>query len=158
MTNTPGDEPTRPEQQPKPSADQPGYWEQQAQNQPPAPPQGQPPYQGQGPYQQGPPPGYQGHAPVQYAPDHPRAVTSLVLGILGIVLCGVLAPFAWVIGSKTLNEIDASNGMVGGRGAAQAGYILGIVGTVLLVIYAIAAVFYVIFMISLVGGGVTSRY
>lgn len=157
MTNTPGDEPTRPEQQPGPSGDQPGYWQQPAQSQPPpTPPQGAPPHQGQ-PYQQA-PPGYPGHVPVQYAPDHPRAVTSLVLGILGIVLCGVLAPFAWAIGSKTLNEIDASSGRVGGRGAAQAGYILGIVGTVLLVIYAIAAVFYVIFMISLVGGGVTSRY
>ncbi|HLN77151.1 MAG TPA: DUF4190 domain-containing protein [Nocardioidaceae bacterium] len=156
MTNTPGDEPTRPEQQPRPSGDQPGSWQQQAQSQPRTPPQGTPPSQGQ-PYPQA-PSGYPGHVPVQYAPDHPRAVTSLVLGILGIVLCGVLAPFAWSIGSKTLKEIDASNGMVGGRGAAQAGYILGIVGTVLLVIYAIAAVFYVIFMISLVGGGVTSRY
>lgn len=158
MTNTPGDEPTRPEQQQSPGGERPGYWEQQPQNQPPTAPQGPPPYQGQPPYQQS--PGYP-QSPqqpaVQYAPDHPRAVTSLVLGILGIVLCGVLAPFAWVIGSRTLNEIDASNGRVGGRGAAQAGYILGIVGTVLLVIYAIAAVFYVIFMISLVSGGVTTR-
>ena len=158
MTNTPGDEPTRPEQQQSPGGEQPGYWEQQPQNQPPTAPQGPPPYQGQPSYegQPGYPQSPQQPA-VQYAPDHPRAVTSLVLGILGIVLCGVLAPFAWVIGSRTLNEIDASNGRVGGRGAAQAGYILGIVGTVLLVIYAIAAVFYVIFMISLVSGGVTTR-
>lgn len=143
MTNTPGDEPTRPEPE-GPGGDQPGYWEQQARQQQP-------------PYAQAPYPGFGAQPPVQYAPDHPRAITSLVLGILGVVLCSVLAPFAWSIGSKTLNEIDASNGMLGGRGAAQAGYILGIVGTVLLGIYAIIAVVYVVFMVSLVGGGITSR-
>jgi uncharacterized membrane protein YjgN (DUF898 family) len=69
---------------------------------------------------------------MQYPPDHPRATTSLVLGILGIVACQVLAPFAWVIGRKTVAEIDAARGMVGGRGAAQAGYVMGVVGTALL--------------------------
>jgi uncharacterized membrane protein YjgN (DUF898 family) len=65
-------------------------------------------------------------------PDHPKATTSLVLGILGVVLCQVLSPFAWVTGKRTLAEIDASQGRLGGRGQAQTGYVLGIVGTVLL--------------------------
>jgi predicted benzoate:H+ symporter BenE len=69
---------------------------------------------------------------MQYPPDHPRATTSLVLGILGIVACQVLAPFAWVIGKRTVAEIDAARGMVGGRSAAQAGYVMGVVGTALL--------------------------
>jgi hypothetical protein len=55
-----------------------------------------------------------------------------VLGILGILLCQVLAPFAWVIGRRTVEEIDASGGRLGGRGAAQAGYVLGVIGTVIL--------------------------
>jgi hypothetical protein len=55
-----------------------------------------------------------------------------VLGILGLVLCQVLSPFAWVIGGRAVREIDASRGTVGGRGSANAGRILGIVGTVLL--------------------------
>jgi TRAP-type C4-dicarboxylate transport system permease small subunit len=73
--------------------------------------------------------GYQQQPPQQ---DHPRATMSMILGILGLVICGVIAPFAWNIGKKTMNEIDASGGQLGGRGMAQAGYIMGIIGTVFL--------------------------
>lgn len=124
MTNTPGDGQTPQDpssDQPGQDAqgyDQPGYWAQQQQQ------YGQPAY--------GQPPGYPAQAPQQYAPDHPRATAALVLGILGLVLCGLLAPFAWSIGKKTLTEIDASNGTLGGRGAANAGYILGIIGSIML--------------------------
>ena len=136
MTHTPGEgqppeDPDRPSGPSGPSGpsdqEQPGYWEQQAQQ----PPYGEPGYGPPGygpPYGQ--PPGYQ--PPMQYAPDHPRATTVLVLGILGIVVCGVIAPFAWAMGKQTLREIDASNGMLGGRGATNVGYILGIIGTILL--------------------------
>ena len=86
------------------------------------PPGDQPPYGYQQPY------GY----PVQQ--DHPKATTSMILGIVGIVCCSFAAPFAWMTGKKTVNEIDASGGRLGGRGQAQAGYILGIVGTVLLIL------------------------
>ena len=157
MTNRPGDEPTPPEQPHEPQQGpeqptQPGYWEQQAQQQPPY----KQPYPPQGyPAQGYPPPGYP-QAPIQYAPDHPRATTSLVLGILGVVLCQVIAPFAWAMGKKTLDEIDASQGRVGGRGAAQAGYILGIVGTVLLALSLVFILIYVVFMIAVVGGGVAT--
>ena len=75
--------------------------------------------------------GYQQQPPHQ---DHPRATMSMILGILGIVICSVIAPFAWNMGKKTMNEIDASGGQLGGRGMAQAGYIMGIIGTVLLII------------------------
>ena len=39
-----------------------------------------------------------------------------------------------------MNRIDASQGQLGGRGMAQAGMILGIIGTVLLVLAIVAAV------------------
>jgi hypothetical protein len=67
-------------------------------------------------------------------PNHPRAATSLVLGALGVMVCAVLGPFAWILSRRTLLEIDEQPGRYGGRGMAQAGYILGIVGTVLLVV------------------------
>lgn len=76
-------------------------------------------------------PGPYGYVPV---PDQPQATTALVLGILGIAICGVIAPFAWSVGRRSLREIDASGGRWGGRGKAQAGYILGIIGTVLLIL------------------------
>ena len=76
--------------------------------------------------------GYPPPPPGEYAQDHPRATLSLILGILGLVLCQLLGPVAWVIGKRTVNEIDAAPGSYSGRGLAQAGYICGIVGTVLL--------------------------
>ena len=106
----------------------------------------QPPYGNQPPggYGQAPPPG--GYGGQQ---NHPRATTSLVLGILGVVCCAIAAPFAWSIGKKAVNEIDASGGRLGGRGQAQAGYILGIVGTVLLIL---AVLF---FILAAITGGIS---
>ncbi len=101
----------------------------------------------------GPPPGY-GY-PSGYgfaAPDHPKASTCLVLGILGVVLCQVVSPFAWVVAKRTLAEIDASQGRWGGRGQAQAGYVLGIVGTVLLGL-AVAGLLLYLVVISVAFGG-----
>jgi TRAP-type C4-dicarboxylate transport system permease small subunit len=90
----------------------------------------------------GPPPQYPsypgdgGQPGFPYGPraDQRQATTALVLGILGLVICGLLAPFAWSIGRKSMQEIDASGGALGGRGKAQAGYIMGIIGTVLLAV------------------------
>jgi uncharacterized membrane protein YjgN (DUF898 family) len=91
------------------------------------------------------PPGY---AP---PPEHPRASTVLVLGILGLVLCGVLAPFAWVMGKSTLEEIDASGGRWGGRSNANTGYILGIVGSVLLGVGILMVAGYILVMLVVFG-------
>ena len=129
MTNTPGDEPQQPQEPQEPSGEQPGYWEQQQAQQ--GSPYGEGATQYGQPYGQAQPYGQQpGYA--AYAADHPKATTALILGILGIVVCGFLAPFAWRIGKRTVDEIDASQGQLGGRGSAQAGYILGLIGTVLL--------------------------
>ena len=129
----------------------------------------QPPYDpnqpGQQPPQQpdagqwGQPQPYQPAPPAYgYAvPDHPKATTSLVLGILGVVLCNVVAPFAWSIGKKTRDEIDASGGRLGGRGQAQAGYILGIIGTVLLGLAVLFLIVYVILIVAILGGTAASN-
>jgi hypothetical protein len=173
MTNTPGggDQPQDPYQPPsgepgQPGSEQPGYWEQQ--QQPPPAQYGQPVYGGQPQgYEQQPqgygqqPQGY-GQPPQAYpgagyaVPDHPRATTSLILGILGIVICGILAPFAWRIGKKTVDEIDASNGQLGGRGSAQAGYIMGIIGTVILGLALLLVVFWIIIAIIAVASSSTT--
>ena len=68
----------------------------------------------------------------QLAPDHPQSSTVLVLGILGVTVCGVCAPIAWVMGNRVVAEIDASNGAIGGRPNANAGRICGIIGTALI--------------------------
>ena len=78
------------------------------------------------------PPGYGGYGPP--AQNHPQSTTVLVLGILGIVVCGIVAPFAWVMGNRVVREIDASGGRWGGRTEANVGRILGIVGSALLIL------------------------
>lgn len=70
----------------------------------------------------------------QQPPNHPQAITVLVLGILGLVVCGILGPFAWVMGNRVVREIDAARGAVGGRSEANVGRILGIIASVLLVL------------------------
>ena len=58
----------------------------------------------------------------------------LVLGILGLVCCGLLAPVAWVMGKGVVGEIDAAPQRYSGRGQANAGRICGIIGTVLMIL------------------------
>lgn len=103
------------------------------------------------------PPSYQpyGSSPYQPAPyvamgpqprDHSSAIVALVLGIAafatGILLC---SPFAWWLGKKAMNEIDAAPGVYGNRGMAVAGYVMGIIGSVLLGLF-------ILFMVVLVVG------
>ncbi|HEX3930053.1 MAG TPA: DUF4190 domain-containing protein [Nocardioides sp.] len=90
---------------------------------------------GQDPPGSGPPgfgQGYGGYRPPP--PNHPQATTVLVLGVLGIVVCGLVGPFAWGIGNTVVREIDSSGGRWGGRTEACVGRILGIVSTALLVL------------------------
>ena len=75
-----------------------------------------------------------------------------MLGIIGIVLCPICAPFAWSMGGKVEQEIDASAGALGGRGMATAARALGIVGTVLLGVYVLVFVIWIVFIGLLLGG------
>jgi len=77
-------------------------------------------------------------------PEASQATTVLVLGILGVVLCQVLGPFAWVMGNKELEAIDAGRRPPETRGTANAGKILGIVSTALLAIGVVIIVLLVI--------------
>jgi hypothetical protein len=134
-----------------PPGDQPPFGE------PTEPPyQAQQPYQGQ--YQQ---PGQPYGQPYPYgypvAQDHPKAVTAMVLGILGLVMCQLVSPFAWAMGKRTLAEIDASGGRLGGRGQAQTGFVLGIVGTVLLGVGLLFLVIYFVFVVLVFGGAALSN-
>lgn len=82
-----------------------------------------------------------GYPPPYYVPPkHPQAITAMVLGILGIAVCGILAPIAWSIGGKAVKEIDANPAAYSGRGEANAGKILGIVGTCLIALAIVAVV------------------
>lgn len=136
----PNDQPGNPQQQP--------YGGQQ----PPGQPYGtQQPYGGQQSPNQ-PPGAYQPQAAPgqwQVLPKHPQATLILVLGILGLVVCQVLGPFAWVMGNRAVAEIDANPGVYDGRGEAQAGRILGIIATVILILSILAIAFFFVVAIGI---------
>ncbi len=77
-------------------------------------------------------------------PRHPKAQKALVLGIVALggtfflVLPVFLSPYAWYYGAKVKREMAATPGRWSGGGDAGAGMILGIVGSVLLVVLLIA--------------------
>ena len=79
----------------------------------------------------------------QSLPNAPGAVAALVLGILSLVVCAPLGPFAIWQGRKAEGLVE--QGGYGGGGIAKAGWIMGMIATVLLglgiviVIIAVAA-------------------
>ena len=95
---------------------------------------------------------YSGPCPISSSPQTPvstpeasQATTILVLGILGLIICGVLAPVAWIMGKNELEAIDSGRRPPENRGTANAGRILGIVGTVLI---GIALAFLVLLLVG----------
>lgn len=120
--------------QPEQPYDQPGY--------------GQQPQQ---PYGQPTPYGFGGAAPYgQPAQEHPKGTQVLILGILSILVCPVLGPFAIVQGKNALAEIDQNPTAYSNRSTVNIGRILGIIGTVLMVLYVIWLI------VMLIGIGIAS--
>ena len=117
---------------------------------PPPPVPGVPP-----PYASGPPVPYPYPSPYVGQLSHQGATTAMWLGIvsvaslaLGLFCCVTFplvlcAPFAWGVGSRAKKAIDAQPGVYSNRSQAQAGVVMGIIGTVLgsLAIVAFAALF-----------------
>jgi hypothetical protein len=63
-----------------------------------------------------------------------RAGTILVLGIIGLFVCGPLCIAAWVMGDSDLREMDAGIMDNSGRSTTSTGRSLGILGTILWII------------------------
>jgi|SRR6478735_8394633 len=125
-----------------------GPWDEQ----PPPNPYGQsyqpyPPQQYQ-PYPQQPylPQGYpqQAYQPLPYGhaqSNDGMGIAAMVVGIVAMAgatfTCGLTllaSPVALVLGLVSMRRVARSHGQLGGRGMAIAGFVLGIVGTVLLVL------------------------
>lgn len=65
------------------------------------------------------------------APDHPSSTVVLVLGLIGMFLFPLTAPFAWVMGSKARAEMKAYPGRWGSSATLTVGWVLGIITSVL---------------------------
>jgi len=73
-----------------------------------------------------------------------RGALILVLGFLGLVLCQVCGPFAWIMGNKDLKEMREGRMDRTGEGSTIAGKICGIIGTCLLVFGMCTGLVYVV--------------
>ena len=71
---------------------------------------------------------------------HPQGTTILVLGILSLVICQLIGPFAWYMGNKAIKEIDGQPGRYTNRGSVQAGRICGAIATIFMVIGLLAVI------------------
>jgi len=81
--------------------------------------------------------------------EQSQAATVLVLGILSIVLCQLLGPVAWKLGSDEIRAITEGRRPPDGLGLAQAGRVCGIVGSCLL---GLALLFLLFSLLALLAG------
>ena len=83
-----------------------------------------------------------------------RGTLILVLGILGLVICGPLGIAAWIMGNGDLKQMDAGALDPSGRSMTNAGRICGMIATILMILG-------VVIMIAIFGlgilGAATSR-
>lgn len=96
-----------------------------------------------GPYPNAWPPGSGYALPPQQHPSAGTAMGVSLFALIGGMACGLplfAAPFAWVIGARALREIDENPQHWSGRDMANTGRIIGIVGTVILLLAFVAAV------------------
>ena len=63
-----------------------------------------------------------------------NGTTILILGIAGLVCCGILGPVAWIMGNQSLSEIRAGVMDPKDEGLVTAGRILGMITTALIVL------------------------
>lgn len=96
----------------------------------------QPQYQ-QPQYQQAYPPSPDGR--IAFQPpgpmvEHPQATLAFVLGLLSILGLLITGPFGWYFGRRVVREIDGDPRQFSNRGLAMTGMVLGIIGTVFLIL------------------------
>jgi len=78
----------------------------------------------------------------------------LTLGILGLMLCAICGVIAMVMGRNDMRAMDAGQMDPAGRGMTQAGWVLGIIGTVLLCLQLLFGLLYLCIIVFVIGAGV----
>lgn len=78
----------------------------------------------------------------------------LILGILGIIACGIFTAIpAWIMGNNALKAIDSGYGDPNERSMVQIGRILGMIGTALFVL---GVLFWILFFGGMMALGAAS--
>ena len=70
-----------------------------------------------------------------------RGTLILVLGILGLVMCGIFTAIpAWIMGNSDIKQMDVGTMDPTGRGMTNAGRILGMIGSILFIVGAVIVI------------------
>jgi hypothetical protein len=72
-------------------------------------------------------------------------VLGLVLGLPGLVL----GPLAYFVGKSSVSRIDASQGKLGGRSSAAAGWVMGIVATAIGAV--VTLTWFIVYLVAVMG-------
>jgi hypothetical protein len=75
-----------------------------------------------------------------------RGGLILTLGILSLIICGLLGPFAWIMGKGDLQKMDQGLMEERDRGTTKAGMICGIIATILIVCGIAITILYALFV------------
>lgn len=75
-----------------------------------------------------------------------RGPVILTFGILGLVVCAVFGVVAWVMGNNDVREMDQGYMDPSGRDLTTVGRILGIIGTVIMILQFILVFIYFCFI------------
>ena len=81
-----------------------------------------------------------------------RGTLILVLGILGLVICGPCGIAAWIMGNADLKEMDSGVMDPSGRSTTNAGKICGMIATILMILSVLAMIaIFAIFGLGAIG-------
>ena len=83
-----------------------------------------------------------------------RGTLILVLGILGLVVCGPLGIAAWIMGNGDLKEMDAGTMDSSGRSTTNGGRICGIIATSLMALGLLVGI--ALLALGIIGAAATS--
>ncbi len=83
-----------------------------------------------------------------------RGTTVLVLGILGLIMCAPLGFPAWFMGSHDLAEMKAGRMDPEGESLTQAGYVMGIIGSIMMIFGILMICLWLAVVVLAVGAGV----
>lgn len=92
-------------------------------------------------------PSYDHSDPPYGGTAHSGATVAFVVGMISVMMLPLLGPVAWILGRNAVREIDASTDPYRNRALAVAGMVLGIVGTVILVLLVLALIGIVVFVV-----------
>jgi hypothetical protein len=84
--------------------------------------------------------------------DHSRATTIFVLGLLSLVMCQILGPVALVMGNSYRKECAYAG--VEPEGLGTAGWVMGIISSILMVFTFGILLLYFLFICLFVGGSI----